>query len=95
MPGAVCLLLTPALMYLVYPPEVKDTPDAPAKVRRSPLLTPVLSGGQGGARVGPAEAFQRAAVAGILSFRKTARWRSNPPPTLLHSITSVFTASPF
>lgn len=31
-PGAVCLLLTPALMYVLYPPEVKDTPDAPAKV---------------------------------------------------------------
>ncbi|KAL4446332.1 hypothetical protein ABPG77_003139 [Micractinium sp. CCAP 211/92] len=32
-PGAVCLLLTPALMYVLYPPEVKDTPDAPAKAR--------------------------------------------------------------
>lgn len=31
-PGAVCLLLTPALLYILYPPEVKDTPDAPAKV---------------------------------------------------------------
>lgn len=31
-PGAVCLLLTPALLYVLYPPEVKDTPDAPAKV---------------------------------------------------------------
>lgn len=31
-PGALCLVLTPALMYVLYPPEVKDTPDAPAKV---------------------------------------------------------------
>ena len=31
-PGLTCLLLTPALMYVLYPPEVKDTPDAPAKV---------------------------------------------------------------
>jgi hypothetical protein len=31
-PGLICLLLTPALMYVLYPPEVKDTPDAPAKV---------------------------------------------------------------
>ena len=35
MPGLVCLLLTPALLYVLYPPEVKDTPDAPAKVRSS------------------------------------------------------------
>lgn len=32
-PGLICLLLTPALMYVLYPPEVKDTPDAPAKAR--------------------------------------------------------------
>lgn len=32
-PGLLCLLLTPALMYIIYPPEVKDTPDAPAKAR--------------------------------------------------------------
>ena len=33
-PGTICLLLTPAILYILYPPEVKDTPDAPAKVRR-------------------------------------------------------------
>ncbi|KAL6780252.1 OMT1 [Auxenochlorella protothecoides x Auxenochlorella symbiontica] len=32
-PGLVCLLLTPALMYVLYPPQVKDTPDAPAKAK--------------------------------------------------------------
>ena len=31
-PGLCCLLLTPALMYVLYPPEMKDTPDAPMKV---------------------------------------------------------------
>jgi hypothetical protein len=31
-PGSVCLVLTPLLLYILYPPEVKDTPDAPAKV---------------------------------------------------------------
>lgn len=32
-PGLVCLILTPALLYVLYPPEVKDTPDAPAKAK--------------------------------------------------------------
>jgi anion transporter len=32
-PGLCCLLLTPALLYVLYPPEVKDTPDAPAKAK--------------------------------------------------------------
>jgi len=32
-PGLTCLLLTPALLYILYPPEVKDTPDAPAKAQ--------------------------------------------------------------
>jgi anion transporter len=32
-PGLTCLLLTPALLYVLYPPEVKDTPDAPAKAQ--------------------------------------------------------------
>lgn len=32
-PGLTCLLLTPALLYVLYPPEVKDTPDAPAKAK--------------------------------------------------------------
>jgi anion transporter len=32
-PGLVCLFVTPALLYVLYPPEVKDTPDAPAKAK--------------------------------------------------------------
>lgn len=32
-PGLVSLLVTPALLYVLYPPEVKDTPDAPAKAK--------------------------------------------------------------
>jgi anion transporter len=32
-PGLACLLLVPALLYVFYPPEVKDSPAAPAKAR--------------------------------------------------------------
>jgi anion transporter len=32
-PGLVCLLTVPLLLYVLYPPEVKDTPDAPAKAK--------------------------------------------------------------
>jgi anion transporter len=32
-PGLTALLLTPAILYVLYPPEVKDTPDAPAKAK--------------------------------------------------------------
>ena len=32
-PGLVCLLATPLILYVLYPPEVKDTPDAPRKAR--------------------------------------------------------------
>jgi len=32
-PGVACLLLVPALLYVFYPPEVKDSPAAPAKAR--------------------------------------------------------------
>ena len=45
-PGLACLLLTPALMYVLYPPEVKDTPDAPAKVsalRHAAAAVPLLA----------------------------------------------------
>ena len=29
----ICLLSVPLILYVIYPPEVKDTPDAPAKAR--------------------------------------------------------------
>lgn len=32
-PGLIALLATPLVLYVLYPPEVKDTPDAPAKAR--------------------------------------------------------------
>ena len=32
-PGLICLVAVPAILYVVYPPQVKDTPDAPAKAR--------------------------------------------------------------
>ena len=30
----ICLVSVPLILYVIYPPEVKDTPDAPAKARR-------------------------------------------------------------
>jgi len=30
LPALVCLLLTPLILYKLYPPEIKDTPEAPA-----------------------------------------------------------------
>jgi len=30
LPAFVCLLLTPLILYKLYPPEIKDTPEAPA-----------------------------------------------------------------
>lgn len=32
-PGLILLATVPLILYIVYPPEVKDTPDAPAKAR--------------------------------------------------------------
>ena len=32
-PGVACLILTPLILYILYPPEVKDSPEAPAKAR--------------------------------------------------------------
>ena len=52
-PGLTCLLLTPALMYVLYPPQVKDTPDAPAKVRALACRASLLrAGGWAGGWVG-------------------------------------------
>jgi hypothetical protein len=34
-PGVICLLSVPLILYVIYPPEVKDTPDAPAKARHA------------------------------------------------------------
>uniref|UniRef100_A0A7S0VAM7 Uncharacterized protein n=1 Tax=Polytomella parva TaxID=51329 RepID=A0A7S0VAM7_9CHLO len=33
-PGLVCLVLVPLILYVLYPPEVKDTPDAPGLARK-------------------------------------------------------------
>lgn len=32
-PGVIALVAVPLILYILYPPEVKDTPDAPAKAR--------------------------------------------------------------
>lgn len=34
MPGLILLLTTPAILYFLYPPEVKETPDAPEAARK-------------------------------------------------------------
>jgi hypothetical protein len=48
-PGLVCLVAVPLILYVIFPPEVKDTPDAPAKARRAaragaPAPRPSLAG---------------------------------------------------
>ena len=47
-PGLVCLVLTPLILYILYPPEQKNTPDAPTKARYTlehfmPLLAPTFA----------------------------------------------------
>jgi anion transporter len=32
-PGIICLVCTPFILYILYPPEIKDTPNAPTKAR--------------------------------------------------------------
>ena len=32
-PGLICLVAVPLILYVLYPPAVKDTPDAPEKAR--------------------------------------------------------------
>merc|ERR1712216_338563 len=32
-PGIICLVATPLILYVLYPPEVKDSPDAPVKAQ--------------------------------------------------------------
>ena len=32
-PGLICLILAPLVLYILYPPEVKDSPEAPAKAK--------------------------------------------------------------
>ena len=42
MPAFVSLLATPLILYKLYPPEIKDTPDAPAMAaKRLELMGPV------------------------------------------------------
>lgn len=36
-PGLFTLLTMPLLLYLVYPPEIKDTPNAPIEAKCAPL----------------------------------------------------------
>lgn len=43
-PGVACLLLVPALLYVFYPPEIKDSPQAPAKAREELAKLGPMSG---------------------------------------------------
>jgi anion transporter len=43
-PGIACLLLVPALLYVFYPPSVKDSPEAPAKAREELAKLGAMSG---------------------------------------------------
>ena len=43
-PGIACLLLAPALLYIFYPPEVKDSPEAPKKAREELAKLGPMSG---------------------------------------------------
>ena len=33
LPGLICLIAVPLILYILYPPEVKDSPEAPVKAR--------------------------------------------------------------
>ena len=33
LPGLICLIATPLILYVLYPPEVKDSPEAPTKAK--------------------------------------------------------------
>lgn len=44
LPALVSLLVTPYILYKIYPPEIKDTPDAPAMAaKKLELMGPVTS----------------------------------------------------
>ena len=35
-PGLICLLTVPLILYVIYPPKIKDTPEAPVRARQAP-----------------------------------------------------------
>ena len=45
-PGLICLITAPLILYVLYPPEVKDTPDAPVRARCEALLSPWTGAGK-------------------------------------------------
>jgi len=44
LPGLVCLLATPLILYVLYPPEVKDSPEAPQKAQEELAKLGPMSG---------------------------------------------------
>ena len=43
-PGLICLILAPLVLYILYPPEVKDSPEAPAKAKEELAKLGPMSG---------------------------------------------------
>ncbi|CAL6411032.1 unnamed protein product [Bathycoccus prasinos] len=43
-PGLICLILAPLVLYVLYPPEVKDSPEAPAKAKEELAKLGPMSG---------------------------------------------------
>ena len=43
-PGIICLVTAPLILYVLYPPEMKDTPDAPVRARCSAWFSANPSG---------------------------------------------------
>jgi len=44
LPGLICLIGVPAILYVAYPPEVKDSPEAPAKAKEELAKLGPMSG---------------------------------------------------
>ena len=44
LPGLICLILAPLVLYVLYPPEVKDSPEAPAKAKEELAKLGPMSG---------------------------------------------------
>jgi len=73
-PGIVCLVAVPLILYVIFPPEVKDTPDAPAKARRAaPVSRPRAPPVPGRAAAGRARHCTERAGCGTCGRRRRRR----------------------
>jgi len=70
----VCLVAVPLILYVIFPPEVKDTPDAPAKARRAaPVSRPRAPPVPGRAAAGRARHCTERAGCGTCGRRRRRR----------------------